>query len=376
MGIAIPLITDKRDFQIFIKPAGPACNLDCSYCYYLQKKNLFRSVKVMDENLLERLIRQQIEATTEPVVTFSWHGGEPLMAGVEFYSKAIDLQQKFCPPGKTIKNAIQTNGTLVDETWCRFFADHGFGVGISLDGPESLHNSFRVDKAGTGTFGKVMDAFDLLVMHGVEPEALCVIHSKNVNFPKEVYRFFTDLGISFLTFIPLVERVNGCVTGNSADPESFGRFLCTVFDEWQKNDIGKIKIQIIEETLRVALNIPHSLCIFRPECGGIPVIEHNGNFYMCDHFVTVEHLVGNIKETTVSGMLDCERQQSFGRMKASLPQYCLKCEVLSMCHGECPKNRFITTPDGEPGLNYLCRGYRMFFNHCRPMGEALRGCRL
>lgn len=367
------MINHKRDFQIFLKPAGPVCNLSCSYCYYLQKKNLFSSVKVMDANLLESVIRQQIEATTEPVVTFSWHGGEPLIAGIDFFRKAIELQQKYCPPGKTIRNAVQTNGILINESWCRFFADHDFGVGLSLDGPEELHNRFRVDKDGSGTFRKVMHAFDLLVMHGVDPEILCVIHSKNVNYPKEVYRFFSSLGISFLTFIPLVARVNGRVTEDSADPEAFGAFLCTVFDEWQQNGIGQIKIQIIEEALRMAFNIPHSLCIFRPECGGIPVIEHNGNFYSCDHYVAGEHLVGNIQERTVSAMLDCDRQKIFGRQKASLPQYCLKCEVLGMCHGECPKNRFATAPDGEPGLNYLCPGYRMFFNHCLPMVEALKG---
>lgn len=326
----------------------------------------------MDENLLEIVIKQQIYATTEPVIVFSWHGGEPLLAGIDFYKTAVRLQKKLCPPDKKIINGIQTNGTLLTAEWCEFLAAENFVIGISIDGPEKFHNRYRKGKDGTTTFKKVADGFDLLVMHGLDPEILCVINSFNSPYPNEVYGFFKQLGASHLTFIPLVERVGNIVNEMSVQAEDFGIFLITVFDEWVKSDVGTIKVQIFEEALRTAFNQDHTLCIFKKQCGGVPVIEHNGNFYSCDHFTDQENLIGNIRTSSVAEMLDSQRQQAFGTLKFTrLPKYCRECEVVGMCNGECPKNRFILTPDGEPGLNYLCKGYRQFFNHCIPFINAV-----
>ncbi|HEX2394372.1 MAG TPA: anaerobic sulfatase maturase [Bacteroidales bacterium] len=372
MGAAEDIIS--REFQIFIKPAGPCCNLNCSYCYYLNKADLFKegNIPFIDENLLEVILKQQIEATTEPVIIFSWHGGEPLLAGIDFYKKAVSLQKKLCPAEKKIINGIQTNGTLLTAGWCEFLAEEHFVVGISLDGPERLHDRYRKRKDGTGTFRKVIDGFDLLVIHGLEPEILCVVNSINSGYPAEVYGFFKQLGATYLTFIPLVERSGNTVSGLSVQPEAFGKFLCSIFDEWLVHDVGNIKVQIFEEALRTAFNQDHTLCIFKPVCGGVPVIEHNGDFYSCDHYVNHENLIGNIRTSTIAGMLDGQRQRAFGRLKHdSLPSYCRECEVVDMCNGECPKNRFSITVDGKPGLNYLCMGYKRFFNHCRPFVDEV-----
>jgi uncharacterized protein len=329
----------------------------------------------MSDEVLERYIRQHIEANTEPVIAFSWHGGEPMKAGLQFYRKAAALQKKYNRTGRKIVNGIQINGTLINTDWCKFLAEEKFIVGISIDGPEELHNIFRLTKNGKPTFKQVMRGYDQLVIHGINPEILCVVNAQNVNHPLELYRFFRQLGAPFLTFIPLVEKL----TGNSSDVSSrtvpakaFGHFLCTVFDEWVRHDIGRLKIQIFEEAVRTAFNQDHTLCIFKPVCGGVPVVEHNGDFFSCDHFVTQEHCLGNIRDSTLADLLDSERQKAFGLAKLStLPQYCLECEVRDMCNGECPKNRFIHTPGGEPGLNYLCEGYKKFFNHCRPFTEAV-----
>jgi len=365
-----------REFQVFVKPSGPLCNLNCSYCYYINNPEISDAgpAAIMDSSVVETFIQQQIEATTEPLVIFSWHGGEPLLAGIDFYRKAVAIQKKECPAGKKIINGIQTNGTLLNEDWCRFFADENFLAGLSMDGPENLHNKFRKGKDGSGTFQRVLKGFDLLVMYGVEPEILCVVNSFNSLYPLETYDFFRKLGVSNITFIPLVEKIDDqmAVTKRSVTPEAFGSFLCTIFDRWTVEDIGKIKVQIFEEALRTAFNQKHTLCIFRPECGGVPVLEHNGNFYSCDHFVNSGHLIGNIATSAVAEMLDSQRQRSFGRLKYdSIPLYCRQCEVIGMCNGECPKNRFALTPDGEHGLNYLCKGYRKFFNHCRPFVEMV-----
>ncbi len=364
------------DFQIFVKPIGALCNLHCSYCYYIEKRGWQGNGenRCMSDDILETYIRQQIMATHEQVVFFSWHGGEPLLAGIDFYRKALTVQQKFCPKGKTIINGIQTNGTLLNEQWCAFLAETGFKVGISLDGPESLHNTFRLMQDGGETFKKVIRGFDLLVLHGIDPEILCVVNAVNVRYPLEVYRFFRHLGVPYITFIPLVEPKNthARVTERSVNPEDFGRFLCAIFDEWLKKDIGRVKVQIFEEALRTAFRQEHTLCIFKPVCGRVPVIERNGDFYSCDHYVNPQYRLGNIHDTTLEKMLESDAQKAFGRAKfATLPQYCRNCEVLDMCHGECPKNRFVTAPNGEPGLNYLCAGYNMFFRHCRPFVEAV-----
>lgn len=364
------------DFQIFVKPVGALCNLHCSYCYYIEKQEQqgVREQRCMSDDILEVYIRQHIESTREQVVFFSWHGGEPLLAGIDFYRKALALQRKYCPSGKKIVNGIQTNGTLLDEQWCDFLAKAGFIVGISLDGPEHLHNAFRQAKDGGDTFKKVMQGFDLLVLHGIDPEILCVVNAVNVKNPLEVYRYFRHLGVPFITFIPLVEPVNSprCVSERSVKGEVFGHFLCAIFDEWLEKDIGRVKVQIFEEALRTAFHQEHTLCIFKSECGRVPVIEQNGDFYSCDHFVKPQYRLGNIQDTPLVKLLESETQKAFGRVKKDkLPQYCSNCEVLDMCHGECPKNRFIAAPDGEPGLNYLCAGYRMFFNHCKPFVDVV-----
>jgi uncharacterized protein len=365
------------EFQVFIKPAGSLCNLGCSYCYYLDKTRLFRpdSPVHMQEDLLELYIRQHIEASTEPVIPFSWHGGEPLLAGLDFFRKALALQEKYKPAGMVIINGVQTNGTLVDELWARFFAEQDFRLGISMDGPEDLHDQFRKTRDGEGTFQKVLRGYDLALMHGLDPEILCVLNADNVMHPLVIYRYFKKLGAKTITFLPLVEyrtSGNGLVSSRSVNPEDFGTFLCTVFDEWIEHDIGKVKIQVFEEALRSAFNQDHTLCIFKPVCGGVPVIEHNGDFFSCDHYVDEKHRVGNIRDVSLSKMLDSDRQRDFGLYKQlSLPRFCLDCEVREMCHGECPKNRFIQTPMGEPGLNYLCAGYKKFFRHCLPFVEAV-----
>lgn len=364
------------DFQIFVKPIGALCNLHCSYCYYIKKQGWqgYEENRCMSDDILETYIQQQIEAMHEQVVFFSWHGGEPLLAGIDFYRKALAMQQKFCPKGKTIINGIQTNGTLLNEQWCAFLAEADFKVGISMDGPEPLHNTFRLMQDGGETFKKVIRGFDLLVIHGIDPEILCVVNAVNVNYPLEVYRFFRHLGVPFITFIPLVEpdSANATVTERSVNPEDFGRFLCAIFDEWLEKDIGRVKVQIFEEALRTAFHQEHTLCIFKPICGRVPVIERNGDFYSCDHFVEPQYRLGNIQDTSLEMMMESDAQKAFGMAKKDkLPQYCRSCEVLEMCNGECPKNRFIAAPDGEPGLNYLCAGYRMFFRHCRPFVEAV-----
>ena len=366
-----------REFQIFTKPVGPACNLDCVYCYYLDKSMLFGADKLyhMSEDILETYIRQHLDACTEPVVTFSWHGGEPMRAGLNFYRKAVALQKKYNHSGRRIVNGMQTNGTLVNAEWCSFFAVEQFSIGISIDGPEALHDQFRITRDGKPTFSKVMRGYDLLVMHGLDPEILCVVNAENVKYPLEVYGFFRQLGAPFLTFIPLVEKQHGkriTVSSRSVPAEAFGDFLITVFDRWIRYDIGEVKVQIFEEALRTAFRQEHTLCIFKPVCGGVPVVEHNGDFFSCDHFVNREHYLGNIRDITLADLLDSDRQMAFGQAKLdTLPQYCLACEVRDMCNGECPKSRFINTPDGEPRLNYLCKGYRKFFIHCRPFVEAV-----
>jgi uncharacterized protein len=366
-----------REFQVFVKPVGPSCNLGCAYCYYLEKAQLFGEDKVyhMQDSILETYIRQHIEAATEPVITFSWHGGEPLLAGLNFYRKAVALQNHYKPSGRKIINGIQTNGTLLNEEWCGFLAGEQFFIGISIDGPEELHNIFRVSKDIKPTFKKVLRGYDKLVMQGTDPEILCVVNAENAKYPLEVYRFFRQLGAQFITFIPLVEKQMSntvTITRRSVPATAFGNFLCAVFDEWLANDIGKIKVQIFEEATRTAFNQDHTLCIFKPVCGGVPVVEHNGDFFSCDHFVTREHYLGNIRDIVLADLLDSGRQKAFGQAKSdTLPRYCQVCEVRDMCNGECPKNRFISTPDGEPGLNYLCAGYRKFFNHCRPFIETV-----
>lgn len=367
----------NRSFQIFTKPVGDNCNLSCSYCYYHQSNSFKKGSDLLISNdlLLEKYIRQHMEATTDDTVFFSWHGGEPTLAGIDFYRKTVNLQKKLLPVGKKLLNGIQTNGTLLNKEWCSFLASENFIVGISIDGPEDLHNRYRVTNKGIPSFSQVQIGYNLLVEHEIPVEILCVVNTANVTVPLAVYKYFRNLGAHYITFLPLVEKLQpGCaVSERSVEAEDFGHFLIAVFDEWIKHDIGKIKVQVFEEALRSAFDSEHTLCIFKQNCGGVPVIESNGNFYSCDHFVNETHYIGNIHEQSIAALLDSEKQLEFGRAKSeTLPEYCKKCEVLTMCNGECPKNRFIVSPDGEKGLNYLCVGYRMFFNHCLPFIEEIR----
>lgn len=371
------MTTISREFQIFAKPAGPVCNLNCRYCYYLGKKTLYPGTDhfLMTDDILEKYIIQHIQASDKSNINFSWHGGEPLLAGIDFFRKIIKIQQKYKPSGSKILNGIQTNGTLLTNEWCSFFSSEGFIAGISIDGPGDLHNNNRRTREDGATLQKVIRGYELLKQHGIFPEILCVVNADNVKYPLVIYNFFKQLGAKFITFLPLVEQQPESpdgVSNNSVTAQEFGFFLSAVFDEWVEKDIGKLKIQIFEEVARTAFNQEHTLCIFKENCGGVPVVEHTGDFYSCDHYVDRGHFLGNITDHSLAYFLDSAGQKEFGQAKSlTLPRYCIECEVRSMCNGECPKNRFITTPDGEQGLNYLCSGYKYFFNHCRPFVEAI-----
>jgi len=363
------LTTAKREFQVMAKPIGAICNLDCSYCYYLKKEFLYPedSAFRMSDEVLERYIVQQIEAAPGPMVNFAWHGGEPTAPGLDYFKNIVALQKKHKPDGKKLTNGIQTNGTLLDEEWCHFFAGERFSVGLSIDGPRELHDAYRVDKGQKPTHKQVLRAFRMLNEHRVHCDVLCVLHDRNVRHPTQVYRFFKDLGVEFLQFLPLVERENGGVSSRTVPAAAFGAFLCAVFDEWVRNDVGKIAIQIFDEAARPQAGLEHSLCIFRETCGDVPVVEHNGDFFSCDHFVEPAYRVGNIGEKHLGELVESPAQRAFGEAKKGLlPRYCRECEVRAMCNGGCPKDRFIRTPDGEDGLNYLCEGYKRFFIHSRP----------
>ena len=360
-------------FNLMAKPGGPRCNLSCQYCFYLGKGELYPESRfLMSDQVLEAYIRQTIEAHCIPEVTFAWQGGEPTLLGRAFFEKAIALQKKYCKPGMAIHNTIQTNGTLLDDTWCEFFRKNRFLVGISLDGPKELHDACRTDAAGKGTFDRVMQGIACLKKHKVDFNILCTVNAVNGDHPAEVYRFFRDeVKAQFIQFIPVVERdaKTGAVTPLSVSPVQYGKFLIGVFDEWVKHDVGTIYVQHFDTALANWYGEPHGCCVFSPSCGSAMVIEHNGDVYSCDHFVDRDHLLGNIMAVPLTELVNSGRQRQFGRnKKETLPKYCLECPVLFACRGECPKNRFALTPDGEPGLNYLCEGYRMFFTHIdRPM---------
>jgi uncharacterized protein len=329
----------------------------------------------MSDEILCKYVIGLIKASTEKNIFFSWHGGEPTLAGIDFFRRAVKLQKKYQPSGSRVLNGMQTNATLLNEEWCKFLSDEGFLVGVSIDGPEELHDNFRIYKDGKGSFKKTLCGYELLKKYNVTTELLTVVNAANAIFPLEVYRFIKNLGSEYITFLPLVQRDYGSDSGVSTisvPPVEFGSFLTAIFDEWIAQDIGRIKIQIIEEAARTAFNQEHTLCIFKKTCGGVPVVEHNGDFYSCDHFTDKGHLIGNINEISLAELLDSERQEKFGQEKLkTLPEYCLVCEVREMCNGECPRNRFIKTPANEPGLNYLCPGYKRFFKHVKPFVEAI-----
>ena len=346
----------------------------CDYCYYLDREPADSGIgfSCMDEAILEAVIIQHRDASPGPEIQFSWHGGEPTILGLDYFRRIVETQRRLIPPGRTVLNGIQTNGTLIDEEWAWFLAEESFYTGISLDGPRELHDVFRRTRDGGSAFDETIRGLGLLKHYGAAHEVLCVVSSANAGHPLEVYRFLKSLGITFISFIPLVEPIDSPGVDRSVQAEDWGDFLCEIFNEWKVRDIGRIKVQIFEEALRTAFGQEHSLCIFKKTCGRVPVIEYNGDFYSCDHFVNEDHRQGNILEVPLAELLSSPEQEDFGRAKwESLPDYCLECEVLDSCHGGCPKNRFARTPGGEPGLNALCAGYKKFFIHCRPFAEQV-----
>ncbi len=379
-----------RGFHVLAKPAGPICNLDCKYCFYLEKENLYpggaagKSRWTLSEDVLESYIRQYIEGQDVPVVSFAWQGGEPTLLGVDYFRKVVSLQARYAG-GKRIENALQTNGVLLDDEWCSFLAENRFLVGLSIDGPRKLHDRYRVDKGGAPTFDRVMRGLDFLKKHAVEFNTLTVVQRHNSCHPLEVYRFLKEIGSRFLQFIPIVERMSDAPDSNglvlispdsdaparvtewSVEPLQFGRFLCEIFDEWVRTDVARVFVQLFDVALESWAGQEASLCVFRRTCGDALVIEHNGDIYSCDHYVYPGNLLGNLMENPLVSMVAGARQRKFGQDKLdTLPRYCRECEVRFACNGECPKHRFIRTPDGEAGLNYLCAGYKLFFNHVAP----------
>ncbi|MBN1850954.1 MAG: anaerobic sulfatase maturase [Deltaproteobacteria bacterium] len=375
------MVKASRSFQIFVKPIGAACNLGCSYCYYLEKSRLNPDGHNtrMPRDILEAYIKQHIHASPDSTIRFSWHGGEPTLMGLEYFQEILEIQKRYRPPDKRVLNGVQTNGTLLTEEWCRFFIKHGFSIGLSLDGPQEMHDRYRLTKQGDPTHQKALRGYHLLRQHGLTPDILCVVNAFNVQYPSQVYGFFKEIKARYIGFLPLVEPEadeESGVSPGTVPAEAFGQFLCTVFDEWKDQDIGTIKVQIFEEAVKTALDEEHELCIFRNTCGDVPVLEQNGDFYSCDHFVDPQHRLGNIQDTPLIDLLEDPELISFGQNKwTTLPRYCRTCDVLSMCYGECPKNRFIQTPEGEKGLNYLCSGYKGFFHHCRPFVQQLAALR-
>jgi uncharacterized protein len=359
----------------------------------------------MADELLETYIRQLIESHRVPEVTIAWQGGEPTLMGLDFFRLSVEYANKYKKPNQTIQHSMQTNGTKLDDEWCAFFKEHNFLIGISFDGPPDVHDTYRVNKGGQGTFDQVMRGLDYLKKHDAEFNILCTVHAANVDRPVEVYRFFRDeLGAQFIQFIAIVERVTegilpianagwgettsgeqrplyvqegSLVTERSVTAEGYGRFLIGVFDEWVRRDVGQVYVQMFDVALGAWVGQPGAVCVFAPTCGNALAIEHNGDLYSCDHFVEPDYLLGNIKDTHMIELVASEAQRKFGQDKLdTLPRYCRECEVRFACHGGCPKNRFIETPDGESGLNYLCAGYKAFFNHVdrpmRIMAEQLR----
>ena len=362
---------DMDNFQVFVKIAGGNCNLRCRYCYYLP--HCRPGETGLPDDLLEIYIRQHIEASSDQTICFSWHGGEPTLYGLEGFRKIVNLQKKYCPDGRRVLNGIQTNGLLLDNEWCAFFAGEQFIVGLSLDGPERFHDCNRVTAAGEPTHRRVLENLARLKQHGVTVECLCVVHAENARQPKEVYEFFRSLEIHWLTFLPLVEIMpGGSVSERTVSGRDWGDFLCTIFDIWRDGDIGVVQIQLFEETARAASGVERSLCVLRKTCGGVPVLDGRGDLYCCDHYMSPEYLLGNIRTLTLSEMVNSDRQRGFGQAKfRQLPAKCLNCTVLDMCNGGCPKDRVLRSEDGEPGLNYLCAGFQRFFLHSRPFVQAL-----
>ncbi|NLN19739.1 MAG: anaerobic sulfatase maturase [Firmicutes bacterium] len=368
-----------RPFHMLVKPNGPICNLGCAYCYYLEKTELYpqtRSFRMSDETL-EEFIRQYIEASPHPIIDFAWQGGEPTLLGIDFFRRVVELQKRYAPPTKEIRNAIQTNGTLLDDDWCRFLKENSFLVGLSMDGPRELHDRYRLDKGGNPTHERVLEGLRRLQDHEVDYNVLCVVNELNSRHPEAVYDFFVGHNVDFIQFIPLVEPQGDGVSPRSVTAEAYGEFLVRTFDHWIRRDVGRIFLQIVEETLAAWSGGHQSLCVFQPTCGKAFALEHNGDLYCCDHFVLPEWRLGNLHQTPLAELTALPKARQFGLYKREkLPAYCRNCDYLFVCNGGCPKNRLIKTPDGEEGLNYLCAGYKRFFAHVAPfmkrMVELLR----
>jgi uncharacterized protein len=410
----------EKPFHIMVKPNGPICNLGCTYCYYLEKEHLYPQGQAfrMSGEVLDSFVRQYISAQDVPEVNFAWQGGEPTLLGLEFFRDVVRLQEKYSN-GKRISNAIQTNGTVLDDAWCEFFTEHRFLIGLSVDGPEELHDAYRVDKGGKPTFQKVLRGLGFLQKHGTQYNTLTVVNRANSQRPLEVYRFLKEIGSEYFQFIPLVERepdadalamgldLSGppmsatlanssgtaaqrhgapgtgdlskapLVTPWSVEPRQFGEFLVAIFEEWVRTDVGRIFVQLFDTALAGWVGMEPPLCVFAETCGNALALEHNGDLYACDHYVYPDFRLGNIMDTPLEELVHLPEQVRFGDAKwEDLPQFCRDCRVRFVCHGECPKHRFVPTPDGEPGLNYLCAGYKRFFTHIAPrmtlMAELLR----
>lgn len=379
-----------KPLYVMLKPAGAHCNLACKYCYYLEKNKLYPTAQrhLMSDEMLEQFTREYIEAQTMNQVLFTWHGGEPLLRSIDFYRKALSLQQKYAG-GRCIDNVIQTNGTLLTDEWCEFFAQNHWLVGISIDGPQPDHDHYRLTAAGKPSWKKVMQGIKLLKKHGVEWNAMAVVNAYNANHPLEFYRFFKENGCQFLQFTPIVERLtrheDGRTLASLADkneiplseasvaPEQWGYFLCAIFDEWVRKDVGKIFVEIFDCTLANWMGISPGICAYSKECGHAGVMEHNGDVYSCDHFVFPEYKLGNIRDHSLIDMLYGEQQQEFSRLKhSSLPRQCKECDMEFACHGECPKNRFMKDKYGDSGLNYLCPGYYHYYQHVAPYMDYMK----
>jgi len=397
-------VASRVPFHVMAKPIGPLCNLDCRYCFYLKKEKLYPAGEAfrMSPLVLEAFVRQYIAFQPGPEVTFTWQGGEPTLLGVDFFREVVRLQREHAD-GRKVSNAIQTNGTLLDDAWCAFFTEHGFLVGLSIDGPEELHDAYRRDKGGHPSFEQVMRGVGYLRKHDTDFNTLTVVNRLNARRPLEVYRFLQEVGSRFLQFIPLVEppadadtgspesrptaspghpagRRKAPVTPESVEAEEFGSFLMAVFDEWVRNDVGRVFVQLFDVTLAGWMGMEPPLCVFAETCGQAVALEHDGSLFSCDHYVRPDHRLGNILDTPMRDLVGHPAQHAFGQAKRdTLHRYCRECEVRFLCNGECPKNRIIATPDGEPGLNYLCAGYKRFFTvsapHFQAMAELLRNRR-
>lgn len=378
----------SRPLYVMAKSVGAHCNLACNYCYYLEKGNLYKEnpKHVMNDELLEKFVEEYINSQTTPSVLFTWHGGETFMRPLSFYKKAVELQHKYAR-GRQIDNCIQTNGTLITEEWCKFLHDNNWLVGVSIDGPQEFHDEYRKNKQGMPSFHKVMQGIRMLNKYEVEWNAMAVINDFNADYPLEFYHFFKELGCKFIQFAPIVERITkhddgrtlssaldkGVLADFSVTPEQWGNFLCTVFDEWVRNDVGEIFIQLFDSTLANWIGEQPGVCTMAKECGHAGVMEFNGDVYSCDHYVFPEYKLGNIYSQTLVEMMYSERQQEFGRAKkSSLTEQCRRCKYLFACNGECPKNRFVKSVDGEEGQNYLCAGYYQFFKHAAPYMDFMK----